>query len=69
MRSTPSSASLWPRVVLAAIPIVALTVAIPLANRIEPRIFGLPFLLAWILGWVLATPCILWIIGRLEHRS
>jgi hypothetical protein len=57
-----------PRVILAAIPIAALTVAVPLVNRIEPRVVGLPFLLAWILGWVLLTPAFLWTIGRLERR-
>jgi hypothetical protein len=56
------------RVALAAIPIAALTVAVPLVNRIEPRVFGLPFLLFWIVAWVLATPAFLWTIGRLERR-
>jgi hypothetical protein len=56
------------RVILTAIPIAALTVAVPLVNRIEPRVAGLPFLLAWILGWVLLTPAFLWTIGRVERR-
>jgi hypothetical protein len=55
-------------VVLTAIPISALTLAVPLVNRIEPRVAGLPFLLAWILAWVLLTPAFLWTIGRLERR-
>lgn len=42
--------------VFAAIPVLALTAGIPFANRIEPRICGLPFLLAWIVGWLLLTP-------------
>jgi hypothetical protein len=56
------------RLLLAAVPIAALTVAVPLVNRIEPRVAGLPFLLAWILAWVLLTPAFLWTIGRLERR-
>jgi hypothetical protein len=56
------------RLLLAAIPVAALTIAVPLVNRIEPRVFGLPFLLAWILAWVLLTPAALWTIGRLEQR-
>jgi len=56
------------RVLLAAIPFAALTVCIPLVNRIEPRIAGLPFMLAWILAWVLLTPAFLWSIGRVERR-
>ena len=53
---------------LAAIPIAALTVAVPLVNRVEPRILGVPFLLCWIVAWVLLTPAFLWTIGRLERR-
>jgi len=56
------------RVLLAAIPIVALTLAVPFVNRVEPRFFGLPFLLSWILVWSLLTPCFLWMIGRMERR-
>jgi len=56
------------RVLLAAIPIVALTLAVPFVNRVEPRFFGLPFLLSWILVWSLLTPGFLWMIGRMERR-
>ena len=56
------------RLLLAAIPLAALTVAIPLVNRIEPRILGLPFLLCWIVAWVCLTPAFLWAIGRVEKR-
>lgn len=53
---------------LAAIPFAALSIAVPLVNRIEPRIFGLPFVLAWIVAWVLLTPAFLWGVGRIERR-
>ena len=56
------------RAILAAIPIFALSVAVPFVNHVEPRIFGLPFVLAWIAGWVLITPLFLWTIGRMEKR-
>lgn len=56
------------RLLLAAMPIAALSVAVPLVNRVEPRFFGLPFLLCWIVGWALLTPACLWTIGRLERR-
>lgn len=68
MRPTPSSDTTVLRIGLAALPFLALIFAIPLVNRVEPRIFGVPFLLAWILGWVLLTPAVLWTIGRLERR-
>jgi Protein of unknown function (DUF3311) len=56
------------RVLLAAIPIVALSFAVPLVNRVEPRILGLPFVLFWIVAWVLLTPAFLWAVGRVERR-
>lgn len=56
------------RVLLAAVPFAALTFGVPLVNRIEPRILGLPFVLAWIAAWVLLAPAFLWGIGRLERR-
>jgi hypothetical protein len=56
------------RPLLAAVPVAALTVAIPLVNRVEPRVFGAPFLLCWIVAWVLLAPAFLWTIGRLERH-
>jgi hypothetical protein len=45
-----------------------LTLAVPFANRVEPRIAGVPFLLAWITFWVAITPLFLFTIYRLEGR-
>ncbi|HKE35794.1 MAG TPA: DUF3311 domain-containing protein [Candidatus Baltobacteraceae bacterium] len=56
------------RAVLAAIPVAALTVAVPLVNRVDPRILDLPFVLFWILAWVFITPLFLVAVGRLERR-
>jgi Protein of unknown function (DUF3311) len=68
MRPAPPSVALLLRALLAAIPLAALSIAVPLVNRVEPRIFGLPFLLSWIVAWVVLTPGFLWTIGRLERR-
>lgn len=56
------------RFILAAIPLVALSVAVPFVNHVEPRVLGLPFLLAWITFWVLTTPFFILAIGRVEGR-
>jgi hypothetical protein len=56
------------RFVLAATPPVALSLAVPFVNRVEPRVFGLPFLLVWIAFWVLVTPLFVWGVGRVERR-
>lgn len=53
---------------LAIISPVMLTFAVPLANRLEPRILGFPFLLAWIFLWVLVTPLCIYGVYRLEGR-
>jgi uncharacterized protein DUF3311 len=45
-----------------------LTFAVPLANHVEPRVFGFPFLLVWIFFWVLAAPACLYGVYRLEGR-
>ncbi len=57
------------RVLLAAIPVVMLTLAVPLVNRVEPRIFGLPFLLVWLVVWVAVTPLFLLVIERLRRQA
>ena len=46
-----------------------LSLAIPLVNRLEPKIFGLPFLLAWILVWILLTPLFYWTIYAMDRRK
>lgn len=58
----------WMRFLLAGVPVVALTIAVPFVNRVEPRILGLPFLLAWIAFWVIVTPAFVWGLGRVDRR-
>lgn len=50
------------------VPVVMFTVAIPFANRIEPVIAGLPFLVFWILLSVIVTPVAIWLAARGDHR-
>jgi len=54
--------------ILGAIPFITLVFALPLVNRIEPIILGLPFLLFWILSWVILTPAILFVAYLLEKK-
>jgi hypothetical protein len=53
----------------ASIPVLALIAALPFVNRLEPVVFGLPFLLFWILGWVLATPALLALAYLIARRA
>ena len=55
------------RFVLAAIPVAMLVGVLPLVNRVEPRIVGLPFLLVWLTFWVLMTP--LFLLGAERLRQ
>ena len=63
----PNGALRW-SFVLALVPALALTLGIPFANRLEPRVFGLPFLLAWIVAWIVVTPLIMAAVHWLDHR-
>ncbi|HEX5273906.1 MAG TPA: DUF3311 domain-containing protein [Candidatus Rubrimentiphilum sp.] len=60
-------AARFTRAALAAIPPIMLTLAIPFANREEPRILGFPFLLAWMVFWVAVTPVFLLTANRLRR--
>jgi hypothetical protein len=54
--------------ILGCIPFIALVFALPLVNRIEPMILGLPFLLFWIISWIILTPLILFVAYILEKK-
>ena len=49
---------------VAAIPVVAMTFAMPFVNRDEPHIVGLPFVFAWIVAWIIVTPAFMWAVHR-----
>ena len=47
---------------LAVVPFLALIVGPFFVNRVEPRVFGAPFLLVWIVAWILLTSLIMAVI-------
>jgi|HubBroStandDraft_1064217.scaffolds.fasta_scaffold2740500_2 hypothetical protein len=55
--------------IVAAIPALALTFGVPFANRVEPRILGLPFILGYIVAWIVLTPGFLYLVYRGERRE
>ena len=55
-------------IIVAVIPFFALIVGPVFANRLEPRILGLPFLLAYLVFSVLMTPVFLFCADRLRKR-
>ena len=54
---------------LAILPVVAIVGAPWFANRVEPFVLGMPFLLAWIVAWVLVSSLVMAVIGMLDRRT
>ncbi|MFG2503063.1 DUF3311 domain-containing protein [Streptomyces sp. NPDC048441] len=54
--------SLW----LLLVPVLLYGLAPLVANRIEPRILGVPFLLAWVIAATVISPLVIWLAARLD---
>ena len=65
-RVHPGSAG---RLVLAALPWIGMLVLAPAANRVEPTVLGLPFLLFWIVLWVVLTAVCMSVIYLTDPRN
>ncbi|EPD51535.1 hypothetical protein HMPREF1210_02133 [Paenisporosarcina sp. HGH0030] len=55
-------------VILTILPFVLMLGAIPFVNRIEPIIFGLPFLHFWLFLGMILTPLCTYVIYHTEVR-
>ena len=55
--------------VLAALPFLGILGGIFFANRVEPFVLGMPFILFWIVLWVVLTSGIMAIIYRLDPAN
>jgi len=51
-----------------AVPFLTLALALPVVNRLEPFVLGLPFVLFWIVLWVALTPLALFAAYRCEKK-
>jgi hypothetical protein len=51
---------------LALVPFATLCFSVPLWDRVDPLVLGLPFNLAWLIAWICLTPCCMWGAYRLE---
>ncbi|SFU87578.1 DUF3311 domain-containing protein [Alicyclobacillus macrosporangiidus] len=51
---------------LAALPFLALVVGMFFANRTEPYVLGLPFILFWTVLWVVLTSVIMFIVYKTD---
>ncbi|MFI5372933.1 MAG: DUF3311 domain-containing protein [Candidatus Eisenbacteria bacterium] len=57
-----------PHRLLAALPGALMLGGLPFANRVEPYVLGLPFLLAWIVGCVVLTAPIMAWVRAIDRR-
>ena len=55
--------------VLGALPFLGILVGIIFANRVEPFVLGMPFILFWIVLWVVLTSVIMGIIYNLDPAN
>ncbi|HVC30950.1 MAG TPA: DUF3311 domain-containing protein [Steroidobacteraceae bacterium] len=54
---------------LGIIPFVAMCFTVPLWDRVQPLVLGLPFNLFWLILWILLTPCCMWGAYRFESAA
>ena len=64
----PTAARLRPYHLLALLPTLGLLGGVTFANRVEPYVLGLPFLLFWVVMWVVLTSGIMALITSLDSR-
>lgn len=55
--------------VLAALPFLGILGGIIFANRVEPFVLGMPFILFWIVLWVVLTSGIMAVVYRLDPAN
>jgi hypothetical protein len=67
----PEVRSRRPVLWLLLVPAVLYCTAPLVANRIEPRILGIPFLVMWLIAATVISPIVIWIISRYDpaYRS
>ncbi len=54
---------------LALLPALGILGGVFFANRVEPYVLGLPFLLAWIVVWVVLTSAIMGLIFLADRAA
>jgi Protein of unknown function (DUF3311) len=53
-------------ILLALVPFAAMCFSVPLWDRVQPMLLGIPFNLFWLISWIVLTPLCMWIAYRLE---
>lgn len=56
------------RIALTALPFAGLLIGVFPADRVEPYVLGLPFLLFWVSSWIVLTAAIMGAVTMLDDR-
>ncbi|GAA0471721.1 MULTISPECIES: DUF3311 domain-containing protein [Streptomyces] len=62
----PEVSARRPALWLLLVPAVLYCLAPLVANSVEPRVLGLPFLLFWIVAATIVSPLVIWLVTRLD---
>ena len=54
---------------LALLPAIGMLAGVPFANRVQPYVLGLPFLLFWIVLWVVITSVVMGVVYALDRAT
>lgn len=55
--------------VLSLIPFIGMLGMLPVVNKVEPYVLGMPFILFWIVLWVVLTSVFMAIIFKLDPAN
>ena len=47
-------------ILLALVPFVAICFSVPLWDRVDPMVLGLPFNLFWLISWIVLSTLCMW---------
>jgi hypothetical protein len=53
-------------ILLALIPFLAMCFSVPLWDRVDPMLLGIPFNLFWLISWIVVSTLCMWAAYRLE---
>lgn len=54
---------------LAVVPFLGILIGVPMFNRVEPLVLGMPLLLAWVVLWIVLTAAIMGIIYMFDPAN
>jgi hypothetical protein len=56
----------WGALLVALVPFGAMCFSVPLWDRLDPMVMGMPFNMFWLLAWIVLTSVCLWVAYRIE---